>query len=233
MDMHLATSKHGGTLTRASLRHAGRAAGVIALALGALLATAPSSPADDVPTDGSDVEAARTIDNIIPTSHYDTPCRKGILCQTDNAQLTYYMDSGGSNALESDDKATVRSVLSHEYGSTDLSVSYDSTPSWSGDSETDIYYSEGTVSGSDNGYTYCENAAPGMYKCDQQYVKIEPGHWSSGLVCHETGHAVGFVHGEDASPVVGMQDSRLGCMKKNVGSEGLGDNNRRNINSVY
>lgn len=215
-------------MTRATLRHAGRAAGVIAFAVGALFTTAPSSPADD-----ADAEAARAVDNMIPTSHYDVPCRKGILCQTDNATLTYYMDSGGSNALESDDKATVRDVLNSQYAPTDLSVSYDSTPSWSGDAETDIYYSEGTVSGSDNGFTYCENPASGVYKCDQQYVKIEPGHWSSGLVCHETGHAVGFVHGEDASPVVGMQDSRLGCMKKSVGSEGLGSNQVRNINNTY
>ncbi|BBC35752.1 hypothetical protein SGFS_070460 [Streptomyces graminofaciens] len=217
-------------MTHVPIHGARRVAGALALALGALFLTAPSSPAADLDADAA---AAGAIDNIAPTAHYDVPCRKGLVCQTDNATLTYYMDSGGGNKLEADDKATVRDVLNSEYAPTDLSVSYDSSPSWSGDAETDIYYSEGTVSGSDDGFTYCENPASGIYKCDQQYIKIEPGYWSYGLTCHETGHAVGLLHGMDSQPTVGAQDSRLGCMKKSVGGEGLGDNNKRNINSVY
>ena len=216
-------------MTHVSILNAGRLAGVIALTMGTLFGLAPNSLADDI-----EAEAAGSIDNMMPTAHYDPPCRKGIVCQTDNATLTYYMDSGGDNKLEDNDKQMVRNVMSGEYNPTDLSVSYDSSPSWSGDAETDIYYSEGTVSGSDEGFTYCENpGGSGIYKCDQQYVKIEPGHWGYGLTCHETGHAVGLVHGDRSAPTVGMQDSRLGCMKKNTSTEGLGDNQRRNINATY
>ncbi|CAL9327728.1 hypothetical protein SUDANB1_00004 [Streptomyces sp. enrichment culture] len=139
----------------------------------------------------------------------------GTVCQSDNASVSYYMDSGGANKLEDDDKRVVRDVIASEYGPTDLAFSYDSTPSWSGDSETDIYYSEASVPGSAQGITFCNAVAPRAYRCDQQYVRIEGGgHYTPGLACHETGHAFGLLHGNRSYPQVGMQDNRLGCMKK-------------------
>lgn len=200
------------------------------MAVSGLLVAAPSSSA------GTDAAA---IDNIVPTSNYYVGCLRGeangTVCQTDNATLTYYMDSGGTDQLEAEDKNIVRAMLASEYSPTDLAVSYDSTPSWSGSAETDIYYSEGAVPGSDEGITFCNDNSPGNYKCDQQYVRIEGGgYYTPGLSCHETGHAVGLLHGNLSYPAVPMQDSRLGCMKKSVSySEGLGANQKTNINTVY
>jgi hypothetical protein len=209
-----------------------RAAGLIALTVAGLFATAPSSPAADVEPD------AASIDNIVPTANYSFDCRtgeNGTVCQSDNASVSYYMDSGGANKLEDDDKRVVRDVIASEYAPTDLAFSYDSTPSWSGDSETDIYYSEASVPGSAEGITFCNAVAPRAYRCDQQYVRIEGGgHYTPGLACHETGHAFGLLHGNRSYPQVGMQDNRLGCMKKSVDfDQPLGSNQKSNINSVY
>ncbi|MGQ0845246.1 MAG: hypothetical protein ACT4QF_14050 [Sporichthyaceae bacterium] len=60
-----------------------------------------------------------------------------------------------------------------------------------------------------------------------------------GLTCHETGHAVGLVHGEDAYDLdaggtIGNQDSRLGCMMQTVPVNArLGTNQEQNINEAY
>ncbi|MEV6395880.1 hypothetical protein AB0M39_14045 [Streptomyces sp. NPDC051907] len=215
------------------MQGARRAAGIVALAVVCLFATAPSSPAVDIEP------AAASIDNIVPTSNYYVGClggeANGTVCRTDNADVSYYMDSGGDNKLENDDKRIVRSLLASEYAPTDLSITYDSTPTWSGSSETDIYYSEGNVPGSADGIAFCNDASPGNYKCDQQYVRIQGGgSYTPGLSCHETGHAVGLLHGNRAYPAVGMQDARLGCMKKSVGyDQPLGSNQKSNINIVY
>ncbi|MFF3691619.1 hypothetical protein [Streptomyces sp. NPDC002187] len=178
-------------------------------------------------------------DNLVPTNNYYVGCLEGMsngtVCKTDNASVTYYMDSGGDDKLEDIDKATVRTVMAQQYAPTDLSISYDSSPSWSGSTETDIYYAEATVPGSDQGLTWCNDDSPGNYKCDQQYVRIEGGgHYTPGLTCHETGHAVGLLHGQNASPTLPNQSPTLGCMKKATGfADELGSNNKENINGNY
>ncbi|MGW1898985.1 hypothetical protein ACWCQB_16395 [Streptomyces hirsutus] len=210
-----------------SLRSQRRRAG-IAVALSGITVVAAAA-----------VTWAAATDNLVPTNNYNMGCLTGMaggtVCRTDNASVTYYMDSGGSNKLEDIDKATVRTVMAQEYAPTDLTISYDSTPSWSGGAETDIYYAEATVPGSDEGLTWCNDNSPGAFKCDQQYVRIEGGgHYTPGLTCHETGHAVGLLHGANASPTLPNQSSTLGCMKKTSGfADGLGANNRENINANY
>lgn len=183
---------------------------------------------------------AAATDNLVPTNNYNVACQNGSVgdasvCRTDNAQVSYYMDSGGSDALEAGDKAIVRDMLSAQYSPTDLAISYDSTPTWSGSAETDIYYAEATVPGSDQGFTWCNDNSPGGYLCDQQYIRIEGGGlYTPGLSCHETGHAVGLLHGANASPRLSNTNSALGCMKKPVGySDPLGSSNKENINGAY
>ncbi|MGW0712321.1 hypothetical protein ACWD4G_41340 [Streptomyces sp. NPDC002643] len=185
------------------------------------------------------VSWAAVTDNLVPTNNYNTGCLNGMssnsVCRTDNKDVTYYMDSGGSDKLEDIDRQNVKVVMAQEYAPTDLTITYDSTPTWSGDAETDIYYAEATVPGSDEGLTWCNDNSPGGFKCDQQYIRIEGGgQYTPGLVCHETGHAVGLLHGSDASPALPNQDPRLGCMKKSVDfADGLGANNREQINANY
>jgi hypothetical protein len=179
-------------------------------------------------------------DDLVPTGgSHDHSCNKGEVgsadpCQTDNTTLTYYMDSNGDYLLEQVDRNVVTSVLSSMYNPTDLNVSYDSSPSFSGGAETDIVYQEGSVPGSDNGYTWCDDPTSG-YECDQQYVRIEGGgHYTQGLTCHETGHAVGLTHGSYANPRKNDDDPIMKCMEKPTpAGDTLGTNNVNNINSTY
>ncbi|WP_405615952.1 hypothetical protein OG292_21915 [Streptomyces sp. NBC_01511] len=178
-------------------------------------------------------------DNLVPTINYNKACYKGVagdagVCQTDNAQVTYYMDSGGSNALETVDKNVVQKMMSSEYAPTDLSISYDSTPTWSGSGETDIYYAEAAVPGSYVGAAWC-NDPSSTYRCDQTYIRIEGGgQYTTGRSCHETGHAVGLVHGAESAPRLSQTSSALGCMQTPSKSGlPLGPNNKENINSIY
>jgi hypothetical protein len=181
-------------------------------------------------------------DNMYPTQYLTVGCFSISgpsgpgFCQTDNSDLTYYMDSGGSNKLEADDRGVVNDVMNNIYEPTDLSVSYDSTPSFSGSAETDIVYEESSagMSASADGTTFCNNAATTL-KCDQQYIRIRGGgHYGQGLTCHETGHAVGLTHGADASPKKRNSDEKLGCMETPTSDdEGLQANNIENINATY
>ncbi|HEY1094653.1 MAG TPA: hypothetical protein VGE61_08105 [Glycomyces sp.] len=181
-------------------------------------------------------------DNIYPTTYQNGPCRDEsgpdgrVTCLTDNATLTYYMDSGGTNELEGEDRRVVIDVMSDIYNPTDLSVSLDTSPEFSGSSETDIVYEEsgiGVPSGSD-GVTFCNDAVSDL-RCDQQYIRIlGGGHYVQGLTCHETGHAVGLQHGNKSDPLVANTDERLGCMETPTSSgETLQDNQIDNINGTY
>lgn len=182
--------------------------------------------------------ALNSPDDLMPTATYSSWCYKGQLgnanpCQTDNAYLGYYMDSADPHKLESADRQAVTNVLTGMYASTVFTVVYDSSPTFSGSAETDIVYQEGTVPGSDNGYTWCDDPST-AYGCDQQYVWIESGYWTQGIVCHETGHAVGLTHGSQAYPVTANNSSILHCMRKPTPVDAdLGSNNKDNINSVY
>lgn len=176
-----------------------------------------------------------TIDNLTPTSNYTFFCDKGgessgTVCRTDNSGWTFYRQG----SLESSDKAVVWNILFDEFEPTDLNVTHDPTPSYSGGSETDLIYKESSVPGSNEGITWC-NDPSGTYKCDQHYVDIQPGHYSEGLTCHESGHAVGLLHGDDASPSRSRTATILGCMRRPVpsGSGWLGKNQRDNINGFY
>jgi hypothetical protein len=183
-------------------------------------------------------------DNMYPTI-YETnacfdeggnPADGSVTCQTDNSALNYYTDASGSNALEAADKAVVVNVLQNVYGPTDLTVSFDSTPAFSGSDETDIVYEESAagVSASAEGVTFCNDASTTI-KCDQQYIRIRPGgNFERGLVCHETGHAVGLLHGDKASPKKSKTDENLGCMETPTSyDEGLQANNIELINNTY
>ncbi|MFF7329070.1 hypothetical protein ACIQU5_03500 [Streptomyces sp. NPDC090306] len=97
---------------------------------------------------------------------------------------------------------------------TDIAVSYPSSASYSGSSETDIVYQQSgsSMSGTTIGITWCDDAVSST-KCDQQYVRFRYDSVDSELACHETGHALGLTHGAQASPKVGQTNSSLGCME--------------------
>ncbi|WP_335991229.1 hypothetical protein [Glycomyces sp. MUSA5-2] len=181
-------------------------------------------------------------DNMYPTQYANSGCRDDpdggdgqISCRTDNSSLSYYMVSSGEYELEQVDRNVVTDVMVNDFAPTDLTVSYDSSPSFSGSAETDIIYQEGSTNiSSSDGVTWCNNAA-GPDECDQQYIRIRgAGHYVNGLTCHETGYAVGLVHGNQASPQKSNSDEALGCMETPTSSgEGLQANNVENINNTY
>jgi hypothetical protein len=181
-------------------------------------------------------------DNMYPTIYTIEQCgdESGpdgyISCQTDNAALTYYMDSSGTNELEGVDRTAVINVMNNIYAPTDFTVTLDTSPTFAGSAETDIVYEESGIGVPDtaSGATFCNDAADAR-RCDQQYIRIlGGGHYAQGLVCHETGHAVGLLHGDWSSPMVSNSDERLGCMETPVSiGEGLQDNNIDNINDTY
>ncbi|MFC9704956.1 hypothetical protein ACFTWD_30155 [Streptomyces sp. NPDC056943] len=198
---------------------------------------------------GAGLAWAVTIDNSVPTANYRHSCsegQNGTVCQTDNADVYFYMDlsdgagDGRDNKLEPGDQAVVRSVMANSYNGTDLNTYYDATPVFSGDSETDIYYEEDTPPPGLIGIAWCNDDSPApAYSCDQQHVRIAHGYYdyqySYGLVCHETGHAVGLLHGENAYPSVDNNDHDiLHCMvKSDDTTRGLGPTNVANINANY
>lgn len=185
--------------------------------------------------------AAIVTDNMFPTRYAQGICRDDpeggdgrITCRTDNATLTYYMDSKNPGKLEADDKADVRKSMKYDFNPTDLKVKEHKSPVLKGSAETDIIYQESSskLPRNADGVTWCNDAASST-KCDQQYVRIRP-QYTRGMACHETGHAVGLLHGDQAYPKKSKKDKALGCMKTPVGSnQNLGSNNKGNINRTY
>ena len=175
-------------------------------------------------------------DNMYPTQNLTVGCFSISgpsgpgFCQTDNRDLTYYMDSGGSNKLEADDRADVNNVMNNVY-EPDRPLGLLRLDPLVLRKRGDRHRLRGELGGmsaSADGNTFCNSAAT-MLKCDQQYIRIRGGgHYTQGLVCHETGHAVGLTHGDDASPRKSKTDEKLGCMETPVSDdEGLASEQHR------
>lgn len=187
---------------------------------------------------------AKTTDNLTPTLRgpgtpsfqacYKSNDGSGFPCQTDNRNVYYT----AQKSLERKDRKNVIQVMKSQFSPTDLVRHYvhRRNAKYHGKGETDIIYQEGPVPDGLVGYTGC-NDPVSTYRCDQQYVRIKgagPYH-RDGLVCHETGHAVGLTHGEDAYPSVSNQRYALRCMRDPVYdyNDILGSNNKQNINETY
>ncbi|MGW5875729.1 hypothetical protein ACWFMI_04120 [Nocardiopsis terrae] len=192
------------------------------------------------------VSWAAITDSMFPTANTPNDCWNqnpeawdNVPCQTDNASVYYYMDSADAFELERPDRDAVIDTMNYDYRPTDLTVTYDSTPSFSGTAETDIIYQEGRVSTKPPnvmGLTWCNDATNGWsVECDQQYVRIRGnGVYDRGIACHETGHAVGLQHGGLSSPKLSNSDYRLGCLVNEPSDNAsLGSHNRSMINSTY
>jgi hypothetical protein len=185
---------------------------------------------------------AASVDNMIPTSTYHPYCYDQTLdniiglCQTDNAAISVWMQSSVSTNMRS----RIRDALDNSFDATAaLSVSYASTPVYTGSAETDIIYQQGSIPYSGTvGITWCNDAVDNAaLKCDQTYIRFTTDTYYEhrALTCHETGHAVGLTHGADASPVVSNSASVLGCMVTpyDVDAYTLGANNVQEIDYTY
>lgn len=192
--------------------------------------------------------SAWAIDNIVPTTNYNYSCQNATqanpknVCRTDNASTGWWMEGNIDFTTSANDTAAETSInltMNNSYDGTDLNTFYDSTPVFSGAGETDVIYrSKASDFGSTNyiGYTWCDDDEGGStYECDQQYVNFRSLSANRALACHETGHSVGLLHGNNAAPYTSPTDSIMGCMTNplNNGRDLLGSSNVSNINSAY
>ncbi len=186
--------------------------------------------------------AAYDPDSLIPTGSFDNPCANTTStstnqqpCQTDNGGISVFMQTTVSTHM----KGRIRESLDKNYDPiAELSITYVSAPVYSGSGETDIIYQQADLPGTLLGFYWCNDAVNGStYKCDQGYVRftttVQYERWA--LVCHETGHALGLMHGSESSPVTNNSSSKLGCLRTPFDEEyrSLGPNNVTQLKDTY
>lgn len=174
---------------------------------------------------------ASPYDNMYTTANYFPTCDSSTFCMTDNATLTWFTES----SLSTQTRLNVDYILENSFEPTDLSVSIEDPPVYSGSAETDIIYRKTSLPPGVLGQTWCENAVTSV-KCDQHYIDLADYVASYKVICHESGHAVGLTHGLQASPSISNGDDRLGCMQTPISEITdwvLGTNNIDQINATY
>lgn len=191
------------------------------------------------------------VNNLMPTPEVPScrtagPGPNGVPCQSDNATVTYWMESpiDKTTGTDSTAEAQINATMSGSYNGTDLNTAYDSTPVDSGTGETDIMYRHKIADFGDSsavGYYFCNDVSGiSNTKCDQGYINLKyitnTAAQMRALACHETGHAVGLVHPTESSPNKAPGDTQFECMMNApvAAHYGLGaDPNIANINRVY
>lgn len=171
---------------------------------------------------------ASHFDNMYKTTNANWNCSNGgSFCQTDNSSYTWYPES----SLSSFGYDTLQLVMAYEYDPTDLTAIQESTPSYTGGSETDVIFQYGYLPPEAAGMAWCDDAISSSV-CDQHYAKFNTSGPSYALACHETGHTVGLTHGADAYPSQSDYTWDLGCMGT-ANQNSVGSHNQSQINSTY
>lgn len=181
-------------------------------------------------------------DNLTPTANYNhvycqnqTLATASIVCQTDNGGVSVFMQSSVSAAME----PLIERALDNSFDPIPgISITYVSTPTYSGSAETDIIYQQGTLPSGVVGMYWCNDAVDSsQYRCDQGYVRFRASttYERRSLACHETGHAFGLLHGANASPTTSNTSSKVGCMRTPFSESAyvLGANNAGQIEETY
>lgn len=168
--------------------------------------------------------SAGHLDNMFPNSNVSNTCADGVSaqCKADNSTHTVATIFLGAQM-----KNQTEDTLDDRFGPlTNLTIVYKaySEISWTGSAETDVIYweSSGSIVNGVAGLVACDDAVTNT-KCDQFYVYYNSSqvashatHYSylEKLACHETGHTVGLLHGDQADPPVSNTHTNLRCMKK-------------------
>jgi len=202
-----------------------RTVGCIAAFAVALLAAGSNAP-----------PAEAAYDNMYKTRNANWDCFDGtadfgLFCQTDGRRLSWFEQ----RSITNQGRRSVRRVLEASFEATDLRVSRHRQPTYRGARETDIIYQEGSLPSGVLGQTWC-NDRISHRRCDQHYVRFRSPSPGRKVICHESGHAVGLTHGQDAYPRRRNGLDSLGCMQTPVGqiqSYLLGKHNKRAINRTY
>lgn len=176
--------------------------------------------------------SASHYDSMFPSVNAFWSCGNGSnFCRTDNSTLTWFDEF----TITYEGRQLINSVLETQFEPTDLSVSFTSTPSYSGAAETDLIYRHADLPGDTLGTAICNNSVSSE-RCDQQYLTFDQATPWSTVICHESGHGVGLLHGSNASPLVSNGDDSLACLQtpdSQVGSATLGSHNVAQINAAY
>lgn len=144
--------------------------------------------------------AAPSRDTIVETGYYNVACQStaqgnnATVCLGDNASVGYWFENEVTTTSRD---AVTRSMDGLD--TTDLNTAYDSTPVTSGSGETDVMYRQNPDDFPDGsnlvGIMWCDDRVnTAVYRCDQAYVNFN-GSALWATACHETGHAVGLLHG--------------------------------------
>jgi hypothetical protein len=163
------------------------------------------------------------------------PLNVSTSCLQDNYIVTVNVTGGLGPKME----AATRSTWDGSYNTTDLVRAYTTVVS------ADIYYTNtdslpvGVV-----GRTICLTAGSGPRRCLRARVLYDGGNIVAAnlhnnptalkaLACHETGHAIGLVHPQDAAG--GYESANVGCMASplNIEDSLVRTHNVEHINGHY
>lgn len=176
-------------------------------------------------------------DSMFQTANYAPTCQDGgsaypggsTFCRQQDSAVSLYRQS----SLGATGQSQVAQSWQNQFNATDLQGTF-VTPVYSGSEETDIIYQQGNP-GDPNvlGATWCDDAV-GNIICDQHYVFFASDTPGTPVTCHETGHAVGLTHANNASPASAGSDPAYYCMRSpNSGTGVLGAHNVHQINVNY
>ena len=194
--------------------------------------------------------AAPPYRNMMPTPTISS-CQEGSQpCRSDGGHLAVYRGYLGPIM-----KASTGYTLFGSYGTTDVGPVYEhSYPVESGVGETDIIYKYYQTTPSTYGTTICDDNSIGSNRCDQFYIYFNStvlnshtsqhyfNDFATTLACHETGHAVGLTHGNNAytsnGDVISQTLPALHCMRTELLPHmfvdwKVGSNNTYWINDTY
>lgn len=138
----------------------------------------------------------------------DTTISNAYPCKTDNATFTVHRQG----TIQGYGLTNIAYTLNNSYDATDLNVVYQGNPIYSGGNETDLIYQAGTngLGATTLGIYWC-NDAVSLNQCDQGYVRFRKSQPSKHLACHETGHAVGLLHGNNTTQCSPRQTRHWGA----------------------
>ena len=167
-------------------------------------------------------------DSMFQTPSANYSCSdSGSICRTDNSSLTAYAET----SLTTSGRNMVSSVLNDEFGPTDFTITIESSGTYTGGSETDIIaLYDPNISPSYDGIAWCDDSISST-QCDQHYTAYRHDSPWYSIVCHESGHAVGLLHGGQANASQSDSNADLGCMGTASGT--LDWHNVDQINATY
>lgn len=180
---------------------------------------------------GTGAAYANHYDSIFPAFTNPCPVDRGV-CQADGRDHYVYVGFLGPQF-----QAGVTATLNGSYNTTHLVVHYSNPPT----GDTDVIYHYGDVPGPDDAVTRCLSPIDN-FRCNQFDVTFDANtlcpcsaDFIRAIACHETGHTVGLLHGDNAIPTVSNLTGSLMCMRKPVydGDYPLGSHNADQIDSVY